>query len=68
MATPDCRCKLTRVSPPCPQCCEDKQIVEDDIVTDACYDLRSETIITTRKHVRDGVINPFVIKPHNPKP
>ena len=23
------------------QCCEDKAIIEDDYVTDACYDVRS---------------------------
>eukprot|EP01052_Picozoa_sp_SAG31_P005009 SAG31_NODE_214_length_20084_cov_2.644684_13_plen_1136_part_00 len=39
------------------QMCEDKAIIEDDHVTDACYDVHTETIITTRKHIREVSLN-----------
>jgi WD40 repeat protein len=39
------------------QQCDDPSIVEDDIVTDACYDVARQCIITTRKHIRDVTIN-----------
>ena len=36
---------------------EDPTIIEDDIVTDACYDPLHECILTTRKHIRAVTMN-----------
>ena len=36
---------------------EDPTIVEDDIVTDACYDPSREAILTTRRHIRMVTMN-----------
>ena len=36
---------------------EDPTIIEDDIVTDACYDPSREAILTTRRHIRMVTMN-----------
>lgn len=36
---------------------EDPTIIEDDIITDACYDPGRQAILTTRKHIRSVTMN-----------